>query len=72
MRGAPRDGEDGANLRSNFEEIWDNAQTIDHDVESAKPSDTEGRDGEIRLGLVGGVYKLYAKIGGAWKEATLT
>lgn len=40
-------------------------------IATSAPSDN-APEGTIRLGLVGGVYKIYARINQTWKSATLT
>ena len=40
-------------------------------IVTSAPTD-EAIEGTIRLGLVGGVYKIYARINKTWKSATLT
>ena len=53
-----------------FAEIYANIQAKDFDIVSAKPADSNGRNGEIRIDKTNN--KLYIKYGDAWKEASLT
>lgn len=55
-----------------FQDIVNNAQPTGHYISSAVPGASEGSEGEIRLYSNGGVFRIYCKIGNAWRYATLT
>jgi hypothetical protein len=53
-----------------FEDLYREAQSKYLSEVSAKPKDTEGRNGEMRSDIANG--KVYIKQNGAWKEITLS
>ena len=77
MRGSPREItalDDSAipNLLSNFKDLWRDAQQIDFDVLSSDPDGSGMRNGQVKIGVVGGVGKVYVKMADELYAVSLT
>jgi hypothetical protein len=61
---------DAVEMQKTFDSILENVQEKSFSMRESPPSNKDGRNGEIRIDEENS--KIYVKIKGAWKSASLT